>query len=163
MELKERREFINRTKAAVKEMKSQMSNPTVKAKEETNVRQLLLSSNGPSSPYNRYTRLDEEAERSNQRFIEETQEQQTLVIKSQDEQLDLIGNSVGVLKNMSHQIGNELEDQNIMLDEFHHEIDTTDSRLDGVMKKMAKVLHMSNDCVTGWNIMLYVCSMLLKC
>ena len=31
-----------------------------------------------------------------------------------------------------------------MLDEFGHEIDTTESRMDNVMKKMAKVLHMSN-------------------
>jgi len=35
-----------------------------------------------------------------------------LIIKGQDEQLDKIGTSVGVLKNMSHQIGNELEEQN---------------------------------------------------
>ena len=31
-----------------------------------------------------------------------------------------------------------------MLDDFGHEIETTDSRMDNVMKKMAKVLHMSN-------------------
>jgi syntaxin 6 len=36
-----------------------------------------------------------------------------MIIKSQDEQLDMIGSSVGVLKNMSHQIGNELEEQNL--------------------------------------------------
>ena len=35
-----------------------------------------------------------------------------LIIKDQDEQLDMIGTSVGALKNMSHQIGNELEEQN---------------------------------------------------
>ena len=29
----------------------------------------------------------------------------------QDDQLDMIGTSVGVLKNMSHQIGNELDEQ----------------------------------------------------
>ena len=31
-----------------------------------------------------------------------------------------------------------------MLDEFGHEIENTESRMDNVMKKMAKVLHMSN-------------------
>lgn len=35
-----------------------------------------------------------------------------LIIRDQDEQLDMIGTSVGVLKNMSHQIGSELEEQN---------------------------------------------------
>ena len=36
-----------------------------------------------------------------------------LIIKDQDEHLDKIGSSVGVLKNMSHQIGNELDEQNV--------------------------------------------------
>lgn len=36
-----------------------------------------------------------------------------LLLRSQDEQLDMIGSSVGVLKNMSQQIGSELEDQNM--------------------------------------------------
>ena len=31
-----------------------------------------------------------------------------------------------------------------MLDDFHHEMDKTESRMDTVMKKMAKVLHMSS-------------------
>lgn len=31
-----------------------------------------------------------------------------------------------------------------MLDEFGNELETTDSKLDATMKKMAKVLHMSN-------------------
>ena len=31
-----------------------------------------------------------------------------------------------------------------MLDDFAHEMDTTETKMDNVMKKMAKVLHMSN-------------------
>lgn len=31
-----------------------------------------------------------------------------------------------------------------MLDDFGNELETTDSKLDATMKKMAKVLHMSN-------------------
>ena len=38
-----------------------------------------------------------------------------------------------------------------MLDDFAQEMDTTDSKMDNVMKKMAKVLHMSNGgCVSLW-------------
>ena len=35
-----------------------------------------------------------------------------------------------------------------MLDDFAHEMDSTDSKMDNVMKKMAKVLHMSNGMLT---------------
>ena len=31
-----------------------------------------------------------------------------------------------------------------MLDDFAHEMDNTDTKMDNVMKKMAKVMHMSN-------------------
>ena len=31
-----------------------------------------------------------------------------------------------------------------MLDDFAHEMDTTETKMDNVMKKMAKVMHMSN-------------------
>ena len=39
-----------------------------------------------------------------------------------------------------------------MLDDFAHEMDTTESKMDNVMKKMAKVLHMSN----GMSVRLHV-------
>ncbi|XP_041368834.1 syntaxin-6-like [Gigantopelta aegis] len=145
MAVQERRGFIDRTKSKVREMKDQLSSPTSKPRESGDARQSLLSSNGPKYPQDRYTRLDSEMERSNQRYIDDTRQQQQLVMHSQDDTLEQISSSVGVLKNMSQQIGSELEEQNVMLDEFHHELDSTDSRMDTTMKKMAKVLHMSND------------------
>lgn len=36
-----------------------------------------------------------------------------LIINDQDDQLDKIGSSVRVLKDMSHQIGNELDEQSM--------------------------------------------------
>lgn len=164
-ELQDRRGFIERTKTTVKDMKSHMTSPVTMAKEETNVRQSLLNSSSPNKSYDKYTRLDTEMERSHQSFIDDTSQHQKLIIKDQDDQLDKIGTSVGVLKNMSHQIGNELEEQNIMLDEFGHEIDTTESRMDNVMKKMAKVLHMSNDrrqcCAIGILVLILVIVIIL--
>ena len=34
-----------------------------------------------------------------------------LIMESQDDQIDRVADSVGVLKNMSHSIGNELDEQ----------------------------------------------------
>lgn len=146
-ELRERRGFIEKTKQVVREIKDHMASPATKSKEQAKVRQALLTSNGPSNSRmdTRYARLDTEMERSNQRFIDDNDQQQQMLISNQDDQLDMIGASVGVLKNMSHQIGNELDEQNVMLEDFHRDLENADSRLDSVMKKMAKVLHMSND------------------
>ncbi|XP_049516313.1 syntaxin-6-like isoform X2 [Dermacentor silvarum] len=64
---------------------------------------------------------------------------------TQDEELEGIQTSVGTLKSMSKQIGNELDEQSVMLDDLGHDMDNTESKIDGALKKMAKVLHMSND------------------
>ncbi|XP_029473618.1 syntaxin-6 isoform X2 [Rhinatrema bivittatum] len=148
LELSKRKAFITSTRQIVKEMKDQMSSPSVQALAERKNRQALLGeSTGPSwnSRTDKYTRLDQELHSANSHFIEEQQSQQQLIVEQQDEQLELVSGSIGVLKNMSQRIGTELDEQAVMLDDFSHELDSTQSRLDNVMKKLAKVSHMTSD------------------
>ncbi|XP_055627709.1 syntaxin-6 isoform X2 [Toxorhynchites rutilus septentrionalis] len=79
------------------------------------------------------------------RFLEDTLVTQQRILASQDEQLDVISDSIGTLKTVSRQIGIELEEQAVMLDEFGNELEQTESKLDSTMKKVAKVLHVTND------------------
>ncbi|XP_023328820.1 syntaxin-6 [Eurytemora carolleeae] len=72
-------------------------------------------------------------------------EQQNLTIRRQEETIDMMSGSMGTIREMSHHISNELDEQAVMLDEFGAEIEHADSRLDATMKKMSKVLHLSND------------------
>ncbi|PFX26245.1 Syntaxin-6 [Stylophora pistillata] len=95
-------------------------------------------------PKDRYSRLDQEIENSNQAFIMDQQQQQELMIRAQDEQLDMVGHSVGVLKNMGKKIGDEIEDQNLLLDDFGHELEMTDSKLQQTVLKVEKVLRLSD-------------------
>ncbi|NWT58200.1 STX6 protein, partial [Erythrocercus mccallii] len=117
------------------DMKDQMSNSSMQALAERKNRQALLGESGSqswSSGPDKYSRLDRELQLANSHFIEEQQAQQQLIVEQQDEQLELVSGSIGVLKNM-------------MLDDFSHELDSTQSRLDNVMKKLAKVSHMTSD------------------
>lgn len=93
----------------------------------------------------KFVRLDQQLQNANSQFIEEQQSQQQLIADQQDEQLELVSGTIGVLKNMSERIGMELDEQAVMLDDFGHEMDNTQSRLDNVMKKLAKVSHMTSD------------------
>ncbi|KFP83395.1 Syntaxin-6, partial [Apaloderma vittatum] len=147
-ELGIRKAFITSTRQVVREMKDQMSNSSVQALAERKNRQVLLGESGSqswSSGPDKYSRLDRELQLANSHFIEEQQAQQQLIVEQQDEQLELVSGSIGVLKNMSQRIGGELEEQAVMLDDFSHELDSTQSRLDNVMKKLAKVSHMTSD------------------
>ncbi|KAM8873874.1 syntaxin-6 [Spinachia spinachia] len=148
-ELSKRKAFITTTKQTVKEMKEQMSSPTAASVDRKNT-QALLGDRGAQGPIwqpgpDKYGRLDRQLQNANSQFIEEQQGQQQLMAEQQDEQLELVSGTIGVLKNMSERIGMELDEQSVMLDDFTHEVDSTQSRLDNVMKKLAKVSHMTSD------------------
>lgn len=150
MEMTKRKAFITSTRQTVKEMKDHMSSPMALAMTDKKNRQALLGDSGSQGPIwqpgpDKYTRLDKELQTANSQFIEEQQTQQQLMAEQQDEHLELVSGTIGVLKNMSERIGMELDEQAVMLDDFGHEMDTTHSRLDNVMKKLAKVSHMTSD------------------
>ncbi|XP_041862032.1 syntaxin-6 [Melanotaenia boesemani] len=148
-ELSKRKLFITNTRTTVKEMKEQMSSPTAASVNRKN-RQALLGERGSQGPIwqpgpDKYNRLDHQLQNANSQFIDEQQVQQQLIAEQQDEQLELVSGTIGVLKNMSERIGMELDEQAVMLDDFSQEMDNTQSRLDNVMKKLAKVSHMTSD------------------
>ncbi|CAL8080752.1 unnamed protein product [Calicophoron daubneyi] len=67
------------------------------------------------------------------------------LIRHQDNRLDQLGVSISTLKGMSRQIGNELDDQVVLLEDFSGEITHTESKLDAVTKRTARLLHLSTD------------------
>ncbi|XP_072925449.1 syntaxin-6-like [Hemitrygon akajei] len=144
-ELLERKAFVVQTRQTVKQMKDHIASPSATALAETSDRQNLFGGMDPlRKPTDQYQRLDQELEVANSHYIEEQQAQQRLITDQQDQQLELVSGSIGVLKNMSNQIGDELDEQAVMLDEFSHEMDSTHSRLDSTLKKLAKVSHMTS-------------------
>ncbi|XP_025224773.1 syntaxin-10 isoform X3 [Theropithecus gelada] len=89
--------------------------------------------------------LDASAVSATSRYIEEQQATQQLIMDEQDQQLEMVSGSIQVLKHMSGRVGEELDEQGIMLDAFAQEMDHTQSRMDGVLRKLAKVSHMTSD------------------
>ncbi|XP_067877361.1 syntaxin-6-like [Heterodontus francisci] len=143
VELQERKAFVIKTRQTVKEMKDHVSSPSATAFAERRNKQSLLGGI-EHQPTDQYRRLDQELANTNSLYIEEQRVQQRLIMEQQDDQLELVSGSIGVLKNMSGRIGDELEEQAVMLDEFSHEMDNTHSQLDSTLKKLAKVSHMTS-------------------
>lgn len=94
---------------------------------------------------NKYSRLPNESDSPSKRSIGAVLQQQQTLVKQQDDQLNIMSDSVSNIRNMSNHIGVELDEQAVMLDEFGTEIENAESKLDATMRKMAKVLNMSND------------------
>ncbi|XP_063726219.1 syntaxin-6-like [Symsagittifera roscoffensis] len=93
----------------------------------------------------KYSKLESYHDEENDKFISNTVNEQQQLLHRQDEEIDRVTTSIGVLKSMSRQIGDELDDQNEALDDLHHEMDSTSSKMDNVMKKLAKVTRLSDD------------------
>ncbi|XP_061472687.1 syntaxin-10 isoform X2 [Rhineura floridana] len=121
---------------SVREMRDHISSPVAQAFVERKNREMLVGSR------KRYGLLDtEEMSTTNSHTLEE---QQKLITEEQDEQLELVSGSIRVLKHMSERVGEELDEQTVMLEDFALEMDSTHSRMNGVLKKMAKVSHMTS-------------------
>jgi syntaxin 6 len=72
-------------------------------------------------------------------------QRQQQIIGDQDKNLDKIGESVGALKMMSYNIGEELESQSKMLDDLGNGMETANSKTEQVLKRMAQVAHLDSD------------------
>ena len=98
-----------------------------------------------SSKYNRLpNQSDSPTSRGANLKFDQIRQEQLKMTQGQDETLLVMSESVGSLRTIGGHIGNELDEQAAMLDEFGTEIENAESKLDATMKKMSKVLHMSN-------------------
>ena len=146
-DLKNRKMFIIQTRKTIGEMKAELNDPANKSKADKLLRKSLMSKDllkADSFP-NYSSTIRAEHENSNNAYLDEQHQQQQLIIDQQDDQLDLVADSVGILKNMSQSIGNELDTQAVMLDDLDSEIGNTQNKMDTMLRKMAKVTHLSND------------------
>lgn len=142
-ELESRKQFIRDTRAVIKKMKDHISSEPVRTKLENIKRKSLLASAREKKPRGRYARLEDEMERSNQDFIDQQKNQQQVMIEKQDEQLVKVGASVSTLKRMGEAIGDELDDQQVMLEDFDREMEHTDSRMRSLTTRVNKAIKKS--------------------
>ena len=67
------------------------------------------------------------------------------VLRDQDEQLDRLGDSIGRQRELSIQIGDELDEHVQMLDEVETHVDRHQTRLDGAKNRLGKVARKAKD------------------
>lgn len=138
-ELAERKKFVSRTKERANEIRSTIVGSKSKAKQAAQSRSALMSGGG------RYAKLDRELDSRNDDFIADQSQQQAQIMREQDEQLSQVGETIGVLKNMGTLIGNELDDQNQLLEEFDADMETTSDRLKHTLQRLDKVMGITKD------------------
>eukprot|EP00123_Amoebidium_parasiticum_P012339 comp21290_c1_seq1/m.29071 comp21290_c1_seq1/g.29071 ORF comp21290_c1_seq1/g.29071 comp21290_c1_seq1/m.29071 type:complete len:253 (-) comp21290_c1_seq1:57-815(-) len=145
-EMNERKAFIAQTRQTIKEIREAVNSQQAKAKVESQNRSALLKGKGKGrGQHGKYEKLDQELQNDNQTFIEERRRDHRLEMEEQDANLERVGRSVGVLKELGNEIGRELEEHNVMLDELGDQMEQTDTQLNKVIKKVDKILDNISD------------------
>ncbi|EDQ91699.1 uncharacterized protein MONBRDRAFT_22769 [Monosiga brevicollis MX1] len=135
-ELAARRQFIERSRRDVQEMVDGTNPAKIKAKRDASDKANLMG----GSKYNRYEKLEREIQEDNQNFIDDQHQTQGMIMREQDTQLQEVGQTIGVLRQMGQMIGDELEDQNELLEDLDTEMTTTGDRLTNVLRKLDRTL-----------------------
>ncbi|KAL3311228.1 Thioredoxin domain-containing protein 9 [Cichlidogyrus casuarinus] len=170
-DIKTRRHFIESVKNLVRSCKKQMANPSSLTSNNNMISFAIdLPRKQPlQSSEELYGMRDSPKKSPERNFSPQPHallQDQKNIITEQNERLDQLGSSITKLKDMSHQIGLELDDQTNLLDEFHDDLSHTESRLDASIKRVEKVLHLSTDkrqwsAIIGLSITLFVILLLL--
>uniref|UniRef100_A0A914DFQ9 t-SNARE coiled-coil homology domain-containing protein n=1 Tax=Acrobeloides nanus TaxID=290746 RepID=A0A914DFQ9_9BILA len=82
---------------------------------------------------------------SSNTFVHESFHQQQSIIRDQDDDLEKVSESLHTIRTMTSRIGDELEEQSEMLDDLGTAMLHTETKMDNVMKKLAKLTHMDDD------------------
>merc|ERR1711914_45882 len=130
-ELESRTTFIRETRLKITDMKNEIEGPRV------NEKLLAMESMPKPSSFSRPNRFQNNGY-DNPGYRGFNQQQQQL-LRDQDGELDQIGKNVGQLKQISRAIGNELDDQAILIDSLSAEVDSAHGRMNATLAKIQRV------------------------
>lgn len=83
------------------------------------------------------------------------------VIQEQDEQLDRLGASIGRQRELSIQIGDELDDHIQMLDDVEHHMDRYETTLDGARRRLGTIARKAKDNTQLTVILILICILVI--
>lgn len=140
IEMDKRKRFISEMQLQLDGMQRELADGA--AKIASGKRAALIGRGGAAS---RYDKLELNIRSENDGFIENQAQAQDLIMREQDSQLDEVGATIGVLKEMGQMIGNELDEQQELLEELDDSMESTTAKLKRTIDKVDKALAITKD------------------
>ncbi|KAJ3097690.1 Syntaxin-10 [Phlyctochytrium planicorne] len=172
-EVKERKEFVVKTKETVRNIKlavvsddpslmpsstpasSKHAYPPMNSKQakELQDRNRLMGSSSPSLGRKNFFGPPEPVNKNAQdRFIEREQRMQQQIIEEQDGHLEDVMGTVSNLREVAIVMGRELDDQARLLDELETDVETTAGKLKMGLRRMKEFIDANADSKQQWTI-----------
>ena len=139
-ELQSRKEFVSSTKGKIRMIRDTVNSSRTSTKEQNDQREVLMKKPKASGQTDRYQRMEDDNNRDNESFIENTQQRNQQQVNRQDQELDVLSNSVMRIKAVGEEINIELAEQNKMLDDLDEDVDKADTGIRKNMKKLGKLM-----------------------
>eukprot|EP01104_Vermistella_antarctica_P020130 TRINITY_DN83_c0_g1_i1.p1 TRINITY_DN83_c0_g1~~TRINITY_DN83_c0_g1_i1.p1 ORF type:complete len:255 (-),score=52.93 TRINITY_DN83_c0_g1_i1:107-871(-) len=165
-EIRSRKDFISATKGRVGQIESEIANPrrSQAARNMKNGDVNRQSKNdlmaGATNGGDRFSKLDNAIQGDNQKFIEDQTQQQQMIMRQQDGDLDELHDSVQVLAAMSQDMHNEFTLQEGIMDEYSNEVDNTQARMKRTLRKVDKLLDQMSE-RASWGLIIFLVFLLI--
>ena len=149
-ELVKRQSFIRDIKLEVSAMRAALTSPATQGKLDADKKASLLRRGGGAAGSGAAGSAAQQAAlHSNSSFVEEQQQQQATILRQQDEHLDALDQGAQRLGHMAVAIGEEIDQQDAMLDELAEDVERTQGRMEAVLGRMDKMLKSNSRCQTN--------------
>jgi hypothetical protein len=148
-ELTDRRRYVTATRQKVRNMKEMTTSPKTRQKIQQDKQKKLFggdSNGGVGGLYGNEQKRKTYSDDNNE-FYDQQKSDQQQYRQQQDDMMDGMGASVEALNTYAVAIGDELDKQKVLLDEFGNEMATVQTRMDKVLGGMQKLLKTSNNSV----------------
>eukprot|EP01134_Creolimax_fragrantissima_P005753 CFRG5753T1 len=139
-----RKGFIAQTRQTIEMIRDDINSAASKTREENASRAKLMGLS-ESKPHNKYEKLEQELDRENDNFIDEQRKLHRLEMEDQDRNMEAVGKTVVNLKNLGQDIGRELDEHNVLLDDLDDNMERTENQLNRVVHKVEKILESVSD------------------
>lgn len=155
-EIESRKRFVQEARAAVSEIERDVQSEFAKGKRQKDEMELLKSSPASGVAGGRRgteDRLKTAIEQDNSAFVSSQAQAQAQIVRQQDEGLEELSGVVGNLREIGTAIGDELEQQAVIVDELHTETDKADSAIRGATRKVSELIDKQKE-GTQWCIII---------
>ncbi|EPQ52214.1 hypothetical protein GLOTRDRAFT_80431 [Gloeophyllum trabeum ATCC 11539] len=139
-ELMERRQYVDRVRREIEGMRAELASSQPAAPPS------YSSRTQTPKPANAPDESDPQASWAHQ--------EQEMMLRQQDETLDVIGGTLNTLQRQAGLIGSEVAVHNEMLSDLETGVDRTESKLGDAMKRMRKFIRETEETKSGWCVVI---------
>lgn len=155
LEVKDRRAFLERVRAEILSARRALGSQASPSLESRKRLPGITPTYQSNSSYPLHP-SDEDDANANDSTTDFEMQHQSMLMKRQDETLVDISGTVEQLREMAKAMGQEVYDQNTMLDELDHHVDRTSSNLERAQRKMQTFVKENSSSPSSWCVLILI-------